>query len=918
MDVLNTYNINSISTQPNNTSLNKCFKEKVLSKHELNQTNNNFNKNISFTNYNTFYSNTSHKELKLKKNVNDIIKIQSKNPYYFPKENSNLFDLREVKTKEKNIKKLLKRNKSAALSHTLHLIKANNKYSVNNVPFLRTQADFERNTNLLNKDFDKYLNTNEKRSIKNILNITTKYNNNSNELNSKKELKFYKENKKEDIKYLTNMENFSKTNRDFNSFDINITKYYNNFNSNHVYTVNYNIEKRNKIKPMSSCKSNLTGTIINSKLKNSFVNNNNNTNMDYDFLSTFNKEDKFSNEYKHYKENLTAIKDYNKTTSSKDYSILKDKINRLSKNRNSIKGFVDETRELILMKYTISVKEERKKRLTETYANEIESINDVINSMKEAKILFNNSFFIQFLEYCKYCNDQKEREKNKLIKKIDEKKKLDLNIKDFDNTKDNLKEKIKIYEEYRNFIICIKEKILMKDLKEIIDCNDFKALSAIHNNNNYSGSSVKRRSNVIGNTGNFNSLYLTELNNVTNIPSINYNSSRKSTFEFKGHLRPNAINNTQNPFSNPGFYNISNNIINNDKQDKYNLNINTTKSYYQNNGPSCKNNNAINNIVISHNTKNTRKNTSTISIKNKKSNINTRTKSNERKKRIFEYINYNNPIFNNDNELIEEFDLLNKDIIVKLAKFNETNSLVADTNKEYYTISTKNKESIINYTDNYNKILTRVKTLKEKNMKMKVLKEEYSNSINYINKNSNNIPLIESNNNLINNFKKNNINNSSTKSMNDVYCKIDIVFKTCLINFPKFTENYRKTDSLLNDNKEYLTKLQIIEMCLNDVKERYKILENTKELKNDLKKIKAKLEENKKKRASDKQSEYIKNKQEKLKKDIIERNNRVVFKNKREVTKRMKPKEVLKKINENIEEDSTNKLFEKLISYGDD
>ena len=97
----------------------------------------------------------------------------------------------------------------------------------------------------------------------------------------------------------------------------------------------------------------------------------------------------------------------------KSKTVIDFKTKALNRRKESVKDFINKTRELILMKYTHTIKQERAIRLKETYENEIESINDTIKSLKQAKTLFNDTFYVKFGEYVKRLSNQKEIEKSK-------------------------------------------------------------------------------------------------------------------------------------------------------------------------------------------------------------------------------------------------------------------------------------------------------------------------------------------------------------------------------------------------------------------------------------------------------------------------------------------------------------------------
>lgn len=129
-----------------------------------------------------------------------------------------------------------------------------------------------------------------------------------------------------------------------------------------------------------------------------------------------------------------------------------------SRRKDSVRDYINKTREIILTKYTTEIKKERAIRLKETYQNEIESIKDSILSMQHAKQLFEDQFFYKFECYVKYLRLQKEKEKNELNFLLDNKNKIEIEIVKLENKISKQKEKLLQYSEYRDFLICIKER----------------------------------------------------------------------------------------------------------------------------------------------------------------------------------------------------------------------------------------------------------------------------------------------------------------------------------------------------------------------------------------------------------------------------------------------------------------------------
>ncbi len=162
---------------------------------------------------------------------------------------------------------------------------------------------------------------------------------------------------------------------------------------------------------------------------------------------------------------ITSVKEKKKEIKSKGNERankhMERKINSLgSDKRQSVRDFINKTREIILTKYSINIKKERAIRLQETYSNEVESIKDSIFSMQEARKLFEKDFIIKFEEYIKHLVIQREKEKTDENNLLEDKMKLDNENKKLQNKINKLEEKQIQYEEYREFMIRLKEKLL--------------------------------------------------------------------------------------------------------------------------------------------------------------------------------------------------------------------------------------------------------------------------------------------------------------------------------------------------------------------------------------------------------------------------------------------------------------------------
>jgi len=132
---------------------------------------------------------------------------------------------------------------------------------------------------------------------------------------------------------------------------------------------------------------------------------------------------------------------------------------RISKNEG-IRDYVSSTFNNSRMKYIIKIKEEQFIREGETYNNKIEAIKDQYLSLVRTKDFFDNKFIGNFETWVKYLN--KEKEDLLALKELDLKKRreIEAEIRQYENKLMRMKEKLNQYYEYRNFLICVKEKRL--------------------------------------------------------------------------------------------------------------------------------------------------------------------------------------------------------------------------------------------------------------------------------------------------------------------------------------------------------------------------------------------------------------------------------------------------------------------------
>ena len=133
----------------------------------------------------------------------------------------------------------------------------------------------------------------------------------------------------------------------------------------------------------------------------------------------------FSRNYQTYSSFNKLMKNKENMESNKEDEIMNLKLKKLRPLYNedlyNNRIYIDKTRELLLIKYTSSTKNERNIRFEEIRNNKIEIIDDKIKSLKKVKTLYNQHFNDKILEYVRFIFKKKEFEQNvdsDLLKKI--------------------------------------------------------------------------------------------------------------------------------------------------------------------------------------------------------------------------------------------------------------------------------------------------------------------------------------------------------------------------------------------------------------------------------------------------------------------------------------------------------------------
>ena len=129
-------------------------------------------------------------------------------------------------------------------------------------------------------------------------------------------------------------------------------------------------------------------------------------------LNTYSERNNFTNYNLNY---LNKDEDNNNEDIINSHLIKEDLIDNKKKQirlkKECILNYINKTRDILLMNYTIGIKKERAIRIKEKYRNKIEGIENLSNSIEKANTLFNNQFLIKFNDYIKELEIQKEIEK---------------------------------------------------------------------------------------------------------------------------------------------------------------------------------------------------------------------------------------------------------------------------------------------------------------------------------------------------------------------------------------------------------------------------------------------------------------------------------------------------------------------------
>jgi hypothetical protein len=171
------------------------------------------------------------------------------------------------------------------------------------------------------------------------------------------------------------------------------------------------------------------------------------------------------------------------------------KVNKLNIKKDKTSKLINKTRQLKLFEYNIQLRKERSKRLKEICENNIEFLNEKMNSLRFSEELLNNKFIDKLSEYIKYINSRMEAEKDESIALINKIIKYKNDVKQLETKIEKKREEKNCILKWIYFQIQIKEKkiCLPSYYKTIIEKNEPKKEEAKKKNIGLSFSKSSRQ-----------------------------------------------------------------------------------------------------------------------------------------------------------------------------------------------------------------------------------------------------------------------------------------------------------------------------------------------------------------------------------------------------------------------------------------
>ena len=159
---------------------------------------------------------------------------------------------------------------------------------------------------------------------------------------------------------------------------------------------------------------------------------------------------------------ITENSPSNKVTEKTQKNIEVNKLSniRLSRKFEGIKEYIYKTKELILMKFQMKIKEEKINRITESKNNEMESIRSSIVCLETAKRSFEEDFQVKYENYQRHLSYQIHKENKIFDELLERKKELEAEVKVLEFHKNNSESKLEKNNNFKYYLTCVRNKKL--------------------------------------------------------------------------------------------------------------------------------------------------------------------------------------------------------------------------------------------------------------------------------------------------------------------------------------------------------------------------------------------------------------------------------------------------------------------------
>jgi len=139
-------------------------------------------------------------------------------------------------------------------------------------------------------------------------------------------------------------------------------------------------------------------------------------------------------------------------------------LNQIYVSKEKLSTIVDKTKSVFLLQYTENVSREKMVRINENVQSSIDAYKDCITNLNNIKSFFDEEFLNQMDSFIKFLDFQKKSEKDILDQLNDNKLKLETEIKQIEYKIDKQRYNLKQNKNYRNYLICVKERTVPVDM----------------------------------------------------------------------------------------------------------------------------------------------------------------------------------------------------------------------------------------------------------------------------------------------------------------------------------------------------------------------------------------------------------------------------------------------------------------------